>query len=135
MRISDWSSYVCSSDLDNLIGDLQRALGLTVVMVTHDLDSPYAICDRVSVLVDKRVKVGTIEQLMREPDPWLQEYSGGPRGRAAARSAERAARPSGADGAPQGRACSTPHGAPRQPHHRRLLLAAAGLCPARPRPV
>ncbi|HEY9537218.1 MAG TPA: ATP-binding cassette domain-containing protein [Kiloniellaceae bacterium] len=93
-----------AANFDNLIGDLQRALGLTVVMVTHDLDSLYAICDRVSVLVDKRVKVGTIEQLMREPDPWIQEYFGGPRGRAAAGSAERAARPSGADGAPQGRA-------------------------------
>src|SRR3546814_7166481 len=78
-----------AANFDNLIGDLQRALGLTVVMVTHDLDSLYAICDRVSVLVDKRVKVGTIEQLMREPDPWIQEYFGGPRGRAAAGSAGR----------------------------------------------
>lgn len=84
---------------DTLIGDLQRALGLTVVMVTHDLDSLYAICDRVSVLVDKRVKVGTIEQLMREPDPWIQEYFGGPRGRAAAGSAARVA-----GQAPEGRA-------------------------------
>ena len=76
-----------ASNFDSLIGDLQRALGLTVVMVTHDLDSLYAICDRVSVLVDKRVKVGTIDELMREPDPWIQEYFGGPRGRAAAGSA------------------------------------------------
>ena len=80
-----------AANFDTLIGDLQRALGLTVVMVTHDLDSLYAICDRVSVLVDKRVKVGTIEELMREPDPWIQEYFGGPRGRAAAGSAVRAA--------------------------------------------
>ncbi len=79
-----------AANFDSLIGDLQRALGLTVVMVTHDLDSLYAICDRVSVLVDKRVKVGTIEELMREPDPWIQEYFGGPRGRAAAGSAVRA---------------------------------------------
>ena len=79
-----------AANFDSLIGDLQRALGLTVVMVTHDLDSLYAICDRVSVLVDKRVKVGTIEDLMREPDPWIQEYFGGPRGRAAASSAARA---------------------------------------------
>ena len=77
-----------AANFDLLIGDLQRALGLTVVMVTHDLDSLYAICDRVSVLVNKRVKVGTIEELMREPDPWIQEYFGGPRGRAAAGSAE-----------------------------------------------
>lgn len=79
-----------AANFDTLIGDLQRALGLTVVMVTHDLDSLYAICDRVSVLVDKRVKVGTIAELMREPDPWIQDYFGGPRGRAAAGSAERA---------------------------------------------
>jgi phospholipid/cholesterol/gamma-HCH transport system ATP-binding protein len=71
---------------DALIGDLQRALQLTVVMVTHDLDSLYAVCDRVSVLVDKRVKVGTIEELEREPDPWIQDYFLGPRGRAAAAS-------------------------------------------------
>ncbi|WP_340116112.1 ABC transporter ATP-binding protein [Pelagibius sp. 7325] len=80
-----------AANFDSLIGDLQRALGLTVVMVTHDLDSLYAICDRVSVLVNKRVKVGTIDELMREPDPWIQEYFGGPRGRAAAGSAQRSA--------------------------------------------
>src|SRR3546814_18930129 len=104
-------------------------------MGTHDLDSLHAMCDRVSVLVDKRVKVGTIEQLMREPDPWIQEYFGGPRGRAAAGSAERAARPSGADCAPQGRAWSPPPGAPRQLQHGRLLRSAAGLLPARIRHV
>ncbi len=72
-----------AAKFDQLIGELQRALGLTVVMVTHDLDSLHAICDRISVLIDKRVKVGTIESLMREPDPWIQEYFLGPRGRAA----------------------------------------------------
>jgi phospholipid/cholesterol/gamma-HCH transport system ATP-binding protein len=92
-----------AANFDGLIGDLQRALGLTVVMVTHDLDSLYAICDRVSVLVDKRVKVGTIAELMREPDPWIQEYFGGPRGRAAAGSAVQAGQdPAGA--APEQRA-------------------------------
>jgi phospholipid/cholesterol/gamma-HCH transport system ATP-binding protein len=69
---------------DELIGDLRDALGLTVVMVTHDLDSLYAVCDRVAVLIDQRVKVGTIEELMQEPDPSIQEYFRGPRGRAAA---------------------------------------------------
>jgi len=76
---------------DQLIGRLQRSLGLTVVMVTHDLDSLYAICDRIAVLIDKRVKVGTIESLMREDIPWIQDYFKGPRGRAAAQTAERAA--------------------------------------------
>ncbi|HSR72540.1 MAG TPA: ABC transporter ATP-binding protein [Kiloniellales bacterium] len=74
---------------DELIANLKRALDLTVVMVTHDLDSLYAVCDRISVLIDKRVKVGTIESLMREPDPWIQDYFRGPRGRAAAATAER----------------------------------------------
>ncbi len=73
---------------DDLIGHLQRALGLTVVMITHDLDSLYAICDRVAVLTGKRVKVGTIEALLREPDPWIQDYFNGPRGRAAAGTAK-----------------------------------------------
>jgi phospholipid/cholesterol/gamma-HCH transport system ATP-binding protein len=72
-----------AAQFDTLIQELQQALGLTVVMITHDLDSLYAICNRVSVILDKRIKAGTIETLMRDPDPWLREYFGGPRGRAA----------------------------------------------------
>ncbi len=68
---------------DQLIRRLQRALGLTVVMVTHDLDSLKTVCDRISVLVDKRVKVGTLEALMRDSHPWIKEYFHGVRGRAA----------------------------------------------------
>ncbi|SMF39244.1 phospholipid/cholesterol/gamma-HCH transport system ATP-binding protein [Tistlia consotensis] len=78
-----------AAEFDRLIGDLQRALGLTVVMVTHDLDSLYAVCDRISVLIDKRVRVGTLEELERDPHPWIQEYFLGPRGRAAAAAASR----------------------------------------------
>ena len=78
-----------AANFDRLTVALKESLGLTVVMVTHDLDSLYTICDRVSVLVDKRVKVGTIEQLMKEPDPWIKEYFSGPRGRAALSSAQR----------------------------------------------
>ena len=66
---------------DQLIGDLQRSLGLTVVMVTHDLDSLHAIADRIAVLIDKRILVGTLAELMRNPHPWLQEYFHGPRAR------------------------------------------------------
>ena len=75
-----------AANFDQLIAGLQRALSLTVVLVTHDLDSLHAICDRISALVDKRVKVGTIDSLVKEPDPWIQDYFGGPRGRAALRS-------------------------------------------------
>jgi phospholipid/cholesterol/gamma-HCH transport system ATP-binding protein len=68
---------------DRLIAGLQRSLGLTVVMVTHDLDSLGAICDRVAALVDKRAVVGTLEDLRNLDHPWLRAYFDGPRGRAA----------------------------------------------------
>lgn len=69
---------------DELIGDLSATLGLTVFMITHDLDSLYAICDRVGVIADKTiVAVGTIDELMLSKHPWIHEYFMGPRGRAA----------------------------------------------------
>ncbi|MDX1742157.1 MAG: ATP-binding cassette domain-containing protein [Ruegeria sp.] len=69
---------------DELIGELQHALGLTVFMVTHDLDSLYAICNRVAVLAEKRVLVeGRIEEMTKVDHPWVQEYFTGPRARAA----------------------------------------------------
>ncbi len=76
---------ISAAAFDELIRSLQRSLHLTVFMVTHDLDSLAAICDRIAVLVDKRVKVGTMEEHMRDQHPWLQEYFHGPRGRAARR--------------------------------------------------
>lgn len=76
---------------DDLIKSLQHALGLTVFLITHDLDTLYAICDRVAVLADKKViAVGTIPELLALDHPWIQEYFNGPRGRAAVDSAERA---------------------------------------------
>ncbi|MEQ8832143.1 MAG: ABC transporter ATP-binding protein [Alphaproteobacteria bacterium] len=68
---------------DQLIRSLQTSLGLTVYMVTHDLDSLAAICDRIAALVDKQVTVGTMAELMRDDHPWLKEYFHGPRARAA----------------------------------------------------
>lgn len=68
---------------DALIGELQRSLGLTVVMVTHDLDSLVAICDRIAVLVDKKIRVGTMGALLGDSHPWIHDYFHGPRGRAA----------------------------------------------------
>ncbi|WP_448659231.1 ABC transporter ATP-binding protein [Sphingomonas sp. CJ99] len=76
---------------DELTLSLQRTLGLTVFLITHDLDTLYAICDRVAVLADKRViAVGTIDELLATDHPWIQTYFNGPRGRAAVASAERA---------------------------------------------
>lgn len=68
---------------DNLIRDLQQSLNLTVFMVTHDLDSLAAICDRIAVLIDKKIVVDTMENLMKLNHPWIQEYFHGPRARAA----------------------------------------------------
>ena len=74
---------------DQLIQALQKTLGLTVFLITHDLDTLYAICDRVAVLADKKViAVGTIDQLLATDHPWIQEYFRGPRGRAAVASVE-----------------------------------------------
>jgi phospholipid/cholesterol/gamma-HCH transport system ATP-binding protein len=74
-----------AANFDELIKSLRDSLGLTVFIITHDLDTLYAICDRVAVLADKRVlKVGTIPELLEFDHPWVQEYFRGPRGRAAA---------------------------------------------------
>lgn len=79
---------------DTLVLDLKRALGLTVFMVTHDLDSLYAICDRIAVLAEKKViAVAPLAELLLHPHPWIHEYFHGPRARAAAETAERAAQP------------------------------------------
>jgi phospholipid/cholesterol/gamma-HCH transport system ATP-binding protein len=73
-----------ASAFDELIKNLQATLGLTVFMVTHDLDSLYAICDRIAVLAEKKVLVtGTIGEMMTQDHPWIREYFHGPRGRAA----------------------------------------------------
>ena len=79
---------------DRLIRGLQRSLGLTVVMVTHDLDSLAAITDRIAALVDKRATVGTLAELRASDDPWLRDYFSGPRGREALGEAERYELPS-----------------------------------------
>ncbi|MBN9089642.1 MAG: ATP-binding cassette domain-containing protein [Reyranella sp.] len=72
---------------DELIGQLRQSLGLTVLMVTHDLDSLHAVCDRIAVLLDKRVVVGTMEEMLAYDHPWVREYFHGPRGRAALKQA------------------------------------------------
>ena len=73
-----------AAGFDSLIMSLRQTLGLTVFMVTHDLDSLHAISDRIAVLVDKAVVIGTIDTLSREPHAWIHDYFHGPRARAAA---------------------------------------------------
>jgi phospholipid/cholesterol/gamma-HCH transport system ATP-binding protein len=79
-----------AANFDSLLRGLKETLGLTVFLITHDLDTLYAICDRVAVLADKRViAVGTIPELLALDHEWIQDYFRGPRGRAAAEAAER----------------------------------------------
>jgi len=74
---------ISASMFDELVRGLQKSLNLTVFMVTHDLDTLKAIADRVAVLVNGKLTVGTIDSLRNDKDPWIQEYFSGPRGRAA----------------------------------------------------
>ncbi|HUO87898.1 MAG TPA: ABC transporter ATP-binding protein [Rhizomicrobium sp.] len=75
---------ISANMFDELVKDLQKSLNLTVFMVTHDLDTLRATTDRIAVLVDRHIVVGTMDELRRNPHPWIQEYFSGPRGRAAA---------------------------------------------------
>ncbi len=72
-----------AADFDELIATLQKTLGLTVFMVTHDLDSLAGICDRIAALGDGKVlHEGTIDEMKQQRHPWLQAYFNGPRARA-----------------------------------------------------
>lgn len=69
---------------DTLIKGLSRSMGLTVFLVTHDLDTLHAICDRIAVLAEKKVLVtGTMQEMLSVDHPWVHEYFHGPRARAA----------------------------------------------------
>ena len=71
-----------AAEFDELIANLRDTMGLTVYMVTHDLDSLFAVCDRIAVLGQKKVLVeGTIEDMLAFDDPWVQEYFRGKRAR------------------------------------------------------
>ena len=84
LAVSELSArFHAAAHYDELIKQLRQSLGLTVLMVTHDLDSLHAVCDRVAVLLDKRVVVGTMGEMLAYDHPWVREYFHGPRGRAA----------------------------------------------------
>ena len=73
-----------AAKFDQLIVNLKNSLGLTVFMVTHDLDTLHATCDRVAVLAERRViEIGSMDRVRQSAHPWIQEYFSGPRGRAA----------------------------------------------------
>lgn len=87
---------VGANAFDELILGLREAMDLTVLMVTHDLDSLYRICDRIAVLVDKRIPIADSLAVVSQYDhPWVREYFGGPRSRAAIAAKETQSRETG----------------------------------------
>jgi phospholipid/cholesterol/gamma-HCH transport system ATP-binding protein len=74
---------ISAASFDELVSYLHRGLKLTIVMITHDLDTLLATCSRIAVLVDRKIVVDTLDGIMKNPHPWIQEYFHGPRARAA----------------------------------------------------
>jgi phospholipid/cholesterol/gamma-HCH transport system ATP-binding protein len=72
---------ISAAAFDDLIIYLQQQLKLTVVMITHDLDSIFRTCNRVGVIVDKKMEIDTLERIVEHPHPWIQSYFHGERAR------------------------------------------------------
>jgi phospholipid/cholesterol/gamma-HCH transport system ATP-binding protein len=73
---------VSAAAFDDLVLFLQKQLKLTIVMITHDLDSIFRTCNRVGVIVDRHMESDTLERIVDHPNPWIQEYFHGERARA-----------------------------------------------------
>jgi len=74
---------VSAAAFDELVLFLQKQLKLTIVMITHDLDSIFRTCNRVGVIVDRHMVSDTVERIVDNPNPWIQEYFHGERARGA----------------------------------------------------
>jgi phospholipid/cholesterol/gamma-HCH transport system ATP-binding protein len=74
---------------DELILKLNEILGITVILVTHDLDTLFGICDRAAVLVDKQIMIDTLDNLLKSENQWVRDYFHGPRARSAMQGAEK----------------------------------------------
>lgn len=85
---------ITASGIDALILQLNQSLGITVVIVTHDLTTLFTICDRIAVLADKKITLGTVDKLMQSNQPWIHEFFHGPRAEGAMRGAMTARKPS-----------------------------------------
>lgn len=69
--------------IDELILSLNQNLGVTVVIITHDLTTLFTICTRIAVLIDRKITVNTLDKLMRSDQPWIHDFFHGPRARGA----------------------------------------------------
>jgi phospholipid/cholesterol/gamma-HCH transport system ATP-binding protein len=72
-----------ASGIDSLITQLNESLGVTVVIITHDLTTLFTVCHRVAMLVDKTITVDTLDKLMRSDHPWIHDFLHGPRAQGA----------------------------------------------------
>ena len=70
---------ISAAAFDELLMDLREQLGLTVVMITHDLDTIFRTCNRVGVIIDRKMTSDTLEGITRNPHPWIQSYFHGER--------------------------------------------------------
>jgi len=73
---------ISAAAFDRLVLELQKGLALTVVMITHDLDTIFRVCNRVGVIVDGRMISGTLDEIVRHDHPWIRDYFHGERSRA-----------------------------------------------------
>jgi phospholipid/cholesterol/gamma-HCH transport system ATP-binding protein len=73
---------ISAAAFDRLVLELQRGLSLTVVMITHDLDTIFRVCNRVGVIVDGRMITGTLDEIVKNEHPWIRDYFHGERSRA-----------------------------------------------------
>lgn len=73
---------IAAASFDKLILSLRDLFGLSVLIITHDLDTLTSICDRIAMLVDKKITAGTMEDMLKSDHPWIKEYFTGPRMRA-----------------------------------------------------
>ena len=84
---------IAATEFDNLVTYLRSSLDLTVVMITHDLDTLFGICDRVAVLVDGKVVLGTVTEVAQSDHPWISRYFGDRRALKARQAGEKNERP------------------------------------------
>ena len=79
---------LAANEFDQLVKELNQSLGITIIMITHDLNSLFSVCDRAAVLVDKKVILDTLPHILKNKNPWIQQFFGGARGHGAAITAE-----------------------------------------------
>ena len=80
---------LAATEFDQLISYLRDTLDLTIVIVTHDVDTLFGVCDRAAVLVNRSIIVDTLENIVTHPDPWIQKYFGDARAMRARRAMKR----------------------------------------------